>query len=1050
MKRTRRLLSILISLCMVITMLPAAAFAADDTGQTTAANTEKAIRFDTDGIGKRHHIYYGKRKGAPISWRVLDTKTNTGEDGFFLLTAAPLEEDLEFKAGGSGNTWPESNARRWCEDFAGISGDKVEDAFTPIELGAILETTKSDGDYKSKHGTTCKAMENILNRDKVFFLSMEEAYSDEYGDPRGDKFELTDDWWLRTYDDDKWGLCGDHEGNCVVPRRNDTLQKARPAFNLGKNEIVFVSPADGSETADNVDSNLKTVSSWNGNEWKLTLKDSSRSFSASADKEFVKAGETITISYSGAKTGDNEYVTAIITDKNKEHLYYGRIAQNSAEGKAQITVPEGLEEGRYILRVFSEQGNGNRKTDYVSEFVNLNLSISGGFEYGSSQLLGYNECAYDYIYYGSRNGTPIKWRVLDNETNTGEPGYFLLSEELMGSYGEVYFAEDDTYSWQNSHAKSWCKAFAEDSFTEDEKKYMIAVSKTEGKEYNENGTVGYLGSVLENEKVFFLSIFEARNPEYGLDSNELRAGKLNGQPWKWWLRSRYFLTEMGYIDENGQYTKTTSFAWQIPAARPAFNLDGTDILFLSKAEGGKADTETDPDLVAIPERGNGEWKLTIKESSRNFTAHTLYTATYEKEAGETITIKYSGAKTGSNEYVSAIFADEQGRDLYYGRIAADSSSGIADVAVPETLPAGEYTLKIYSEQYNGEYRTDYASDFVEILITVTGPDKTDPQAKIVSARRISLTEAEVVFQSNEPGTYSYTFVNSGEVYWAAANPRGEGIIPKRSTEQTIVISGLTPRVGGELHLYVEDRSGNQYQGSLRVNIPADVMYDVTLHGGKDTVIAEGKNVTQYVLGVGEALPAAEDMSKSGSVFKGWYAESDFSGTPVTEISDTDAGDKVFYAKWEWDLQEQFNLTPGTTCYFDLSGEGIPGKINGGNSDGAVPVPDKTLHYVPFTYAGTIDAYRLSSDISTTDESALANRYVHSLFVSDYNLTNTVSWRDLKDAGLVFGKSYTSGNIGYTLRIPSGGNRDLSLVGKEAIRPYSNEWDTILDKNEGYI
>lgn len=60
----------------------------------------------------------------------------------------------------------------------------------------------------------------------------------------------------------------------------------------------------------------------------------------------------------------------------------------------------------------------------------------------------------------------------------------------------------------------------------------------------------------------------------------------------------------------------------------------------------------------------------------------------------------------------------RGQNLYYGRITEDSESGEAAVAVPRVpLPVGKYTLKVYSEQYNGDYRTDYAANFVELPIT---------------------------------------------------------------------------------------------------------------------------------------------------------------------------------------------------------------------------------------------------------------------------------------------------------------------------------------------
>ena len=148
--------------------------------------------------------------------------------------------------------------------------------------------------------------------------------------------------------------------------------------------------------------------------------------------------------------------------------------------------------------------------------------------------------------------------------------------------------------------------------------------------------------------------------------------------------------------------------------------------------------------------------------------------------------------------------------------------------------------------------------------------------------------------------------------------------------------------------------------------------------------------------------------------------------------------------------EQFSLKPGDTYYFDLSGEDIPGTANSGNSDGAVSLPDTSLHYVPFTYVGTIEAYKLTSATVTTEEYAQQNKYPHSLFVADYAVTHTVSWDDLNTKSLIFGKDYAAGGVGYTLRAPSCGSGFTDSGDSERGTPQSNEWDAVLNKNSGYI
>ena len=143
------------------------------------------------------------------------------------------------------------------------------------------------------------------------------------------------------------------------------------------------------------------------------------------------------------------------------------------------------------------------------------------------------------------------------------------------------------------------------------------------------------------------------------------------------------------------------------------------------------------------------------------------------------------------------------------------------------------------------------------------------------------------------------------------------------------------------------------------------------------------------------------------------------------------------------LSEQFSLKPGGTYYFDLSGANIPGTVNGG-------LPDTALHYVPFTYAGTIEAYKLTSAMATTEEYAQQNKYAHSLFVADYAVTHTISWGGLNDEGLIFGKNYASGGVDYTLRAPSVGSNATGLGDSDPGEPQSNEWDTMLNKDSGYI
>ena len=216
----------------------------------------------------------------------------------------------------------------------------------------------------------------------------------------------------------------------------------------------------------------------------------------------------------------------------------------------------------------------------------------------------------------------------------------------------------------------------------------------------------------------------------------------------------------------------------------------------------------------------------------------------------------------------------------------------------------------------------------------------------------------------------------------------------------------------------------------------------TLGGSSDAIQIIVKNGSEFTAPASDGLnrPAGD----TGSYFM-WlgsngklYAPGDSVPADVTKLTA------------QFALSEQFSLAPGGRYYFDLSAMNIPGTVNTGNIFGVTSLPDTTLHYVPFTYAGTVNAYKLTTEMATTEEYAQQNKYAHSLFVADYVVTNDVSWDTLNTANLIFGKDYASGGVGYTLRTPSCGSGFTGSGNSERGTPQSNEWDAVLNKNSGYI
>lgn len=370
----------------------------------------------------------------------------------------------------------------------------------------------------------------------------------------------------------------------------------------------------------------------------------------------------------------------------------------------------------------------------------------------------------DNIYFGtykqSSNGSggyntdPIKWRVLSNASGQ----LFLLSDQNLDVF--QYHTEREDVTWETSTMRSWLNGydaasniggsngidytgdnFLDNAFSAKEQTAIVetAVVNDANTDYDTDGGNN------TNDRIFLLSIEETYNRNYfptytnfSTNTDYVAAGgKLGsdmygaGEADWWWLRSPgFYHWQAAFMewedgspvtDGNPVYNDTT-------AVRPAFNLDLSSVLFTSAAAGGKS-TDTIGTLSAVPKYDGNEWKLTILDTGRNsFVANVNGQQSASAAAGGSVQITYSGAQTGANEYVSVLLCDSNGNVLYYGNIAQDSASGTAALNIPSDLAVGNYTLKVFSEQCSGDYKTDYASAFQEISLNVTFPQEETPNA----------------------------------------------------------------------------------------------------------------------------------------------------------------------------------------------------------------------------------------------------------------------------------------------------------------------------------
>ncbi len=381
----KRLLSLMMALCLCFGLISEEAFASEDSSKNSAVmfGTDAVLGYDNEE--GYHYIYFGEWQNNgeaqknPIKWRVLDNKTNTWEQGLFVLSEVLLgtgkDGGVYFDKSFLSDTYQGSDAQAWCKDFEGSEGDSVPDAFTTTELNAIIATTKSDESYVNHSSMSFKKSDYILNGDKVFFLSAEEADEETYG------FCVPNDI-IANYGDnpDEWLLRSPHEGGesnrgpgMVTPFGSAYYYQfgyhnfacaARPAFNLDISAVLFTSAADNSGH-----NGFSSPAEYDGKEWKLTLKDeNSFAEGTSASGTELTRGEELTITHSSLESFGADYtnVTAVLADGEGNILYYGSINDDVSAVSSVITVPEDAAFGSYTIYIYGEQWNAEGITDYAT------------------------------------------------------------------------------------------------------------------------------------------------------------------------------------------------------------------------------------------------------------------------------------------------------------------------------------------------------------------------------------------------------------------------------------------------------------------------------------------------------------------------------------------------------------------------------------------------------------------------------------------------------------------------------------------------------------
>ena len=278
------------------------------------------------------------------------------------------------------------------------------------------------------------------------------------------------------------------------------------------------------------------------------------------------------------------------------------------------------------------------------------------------------------------------------------------------------------------------------------------------------------------------------------------------------------------------------------------------------------DPDNQNDASSVYNTSSQETTLTI---SNNAKIHTNVTnvGILNADGGE-----MTGKVTNGNEYGTGTITGSEG--------AAGSTEFQGKVTNNGTIRKGTFTNEVINESSGAIIDGTFTGTITNIDGTISGGDFS----------QANLSGTLVITFDPDNGDQSIT----QEVNWSKGGAALTAPDPVPTKE------------GHSLDGWYYDNNGTETKWNFDMDTVKCTMtlkakwelstYSVTLQTDGGT-IASGKEVTGYTYGTGAVLPTTNDITREGYRFDGWYADSNFSGSPVTEITGTDTGNKTFYAKW---------------------------------------------------------------------------------------------------------------------------------------------------------
>ena len=400
----------------------------------------------------------------------------------------------------------------------------------------------------------------------------------------------------------------------------------------------------------------------------------------------------------------------------------------------------------------------------------------------------------------------------------------------------------------------------------------------------------------------------------------------------WWTRSYHEYVGGGLTNKNCAYQQggngaAYASAERIHAIRPAFSLNLSSVLFSSEAQGTSSKTSAlvgDGVVAAKAITSGTPFKFTMQDASQ--TLDVVATVAQAEQSGvSSVELNYKDATLGTNQYVSCVFVNSSDAVAYYGKLANSSTDANGSISIPLAgVSNGTYTLKIFSEEANGDNYTDFCSEPITMTLDVVNGKgaisnfngtitNNEPQTTVTS---VGINPDSVSVEKGN--TAQFTAIVAGEnnpsqtVIWSLDDTYASGT----AIDSSGLLAVATDESAPTITVKATSTFDNTKSGIATVTITSPDSNTATF----SLAVVEGKDNTgtsPYAAGANVSITA--NVAPKGQIFDKWTTNG--GGTFANATSETTtftmpANDVIVTATYKANLSVE--NSPGTNTPVDTS------------------------------------------------------------------------------------------------------------------------------------